>query len=57
MDIYSLGLTVCYMAIKRSPQVVEIYKKNLEFPVEYSKELIEFIYFVLVREPDNRPTI
>lgn len=48
-DIYSLGLTACFMMIKGVPSTEEIYKKSIEFPEEYSKELTEFIYFCLVR--------
>ena len=48
-DIYSLGLTACFMMIQRVPGMDEIYLKKIEFPEEYSKELVEFIYFCLVR--------
>lgn len=52
-DIYCIGLIGCWMATKDLPDSVDIYNKDVEFPEGiYTKELIEFIYFCLVRHPD-----
>lgn len=56
-DIYSLGLIACWMMIKGMPDVLEIYSHEIEFPDVYSRELQEFVYFCLVRLPQDRPNI
>lgn len=38
-DIYSFGLTACWMMMKMVPLILEIYKKDIKFPDEYSQEL------------------
>lgn len=53
-DIYSFALTACFMMLKEIPDTYEIYSKSLEFPSEYSQDLINF---VLVRAPEKRPKI
>jgi len=56
-DIYSLGMTVYYMMTMQYADMVEIHQKTLPFPKEYSQELKDFVYFLLRRLPDERPTI
>ena len=39
VDIYSLGLTICYLMLKEVPSFKTIKKKEIVFPSDYSKEL------------------
>ncbi len=56
-DIYSFAATICFMALKQIPDSLDIYKKTIEFPAEYSQEFKDFVYFCLVRKPEDRPNI
>lgn len=56
-DIYSLGLTLYYMMTMQYADSIEIHMKTLPFPKEYSQELQDFVYYLLKRMPDERPTI
>lgn len=56
-DIYSFAMTACWLMLLGIPDVVDIIDKSIEFPDSYSKELKEFVYFCLVRLPQDRPNI
>lgn len=36
-DIFSFGLTLCYMMIKDIPSMADIVKQQINFPFEYSQ--------------------
>ena len=57
IDVYSLGLTACWMITKSTPVFVEIIGKTIEFPDKCSQELKDFIYFCLVLDFEARPSI
>lgn len=56
-DIYSLGVMACYMATKQFYDTVEIHYRRITFPTDYTSGLVDFIYFMMVRLPQDRPRI
>ena len=45
------------MMLKGTPDTLEIRDRKIPFPSKYSEELKNFIYFCLVRIPEERPNI
>lgn len=56
-DIYSLGATACYLMNQEVPDTLDLYTKSIPFKGDYSEELKDFVYFLLVRLPQDRPDI
>ena len=56
-DIYSLGITACWMVTRSAPTYNQITNKKIVFPDQFSKELKDFIYFCLVLKSEDRPNI
>ncbi len=48
-DIYSLGLTTCYLMLGDLPDTLDIYRKAIPFDKGYSDDLKDFVYFLLER--------
>ncbi len=56
-DIYSLGLTTCFLMSGELPDAIEIHKKEIPFKAIYSEDLKDLAYSLLVHKPDERPLI
>ena len=56
-DIYSLGLTFYYMMTMQFVDSEDLFRKTIPFPEGYSQCLIDFVYFLLKRQPSERPNI
>lgn len=56
-DIYSLGLLACWLMTEEVPDINDIKSQTIEFPGEYTMEMIDFAYYCMVRDPQERPDI
>lgn len=56
-DVYSLGLSLCYLMIHEVPYFKEIQDHDITFPTCYSLEIINFVYKLMIENPNERPSI